>query len=697
MYMPDKSQSFHFHATDRSLLSAIKDLGYTIDGAAIHQGPFFKRIDNLPESSSVSSGRRLLRSMEVYSSGLNPELVIASAEWEASFARHLQHACAIVITGTLTCHGNRCGFIVRESHATLEQHMGHDEESCLLTLQHLGEYLLSMHENQGPLCSVPSAHGFLYPGGVFMERAPRQTWISGLNLGKLCKLAGGVDVINVGPIDGDEIYRAFVRPGADSLAPKSADDIWAACVISLWQACGGEGFMRVPQEPKQMFDFCGQKSKDIEKSFPGLARIITDRLVKPSLLEKENALESLMAECAKALENKTETSPMFIVSSAPAIPVNKKGILVLDDKSATSHARWLVTDTRPEEIVVRCDYLRTPSNPILITGPSGTGKTQLAREIHNRVYGKNGAFKSINCAGLSRELMISQVFGHAKGSHSTAYKDNPGLLAYCEVGTVFLDEVDRLDNVAQARLLTLLDKPHEYYALGDEGNDEKKQKCTATLIFATNKDIGELLSSQILENDFYYRISKFFIVDLKPLCSNQEALEHSLRIHWEEKKHQLDAMEYGDLKERFPEAWKIFTDRSLVRFNGNHRDVQKLLQYFLFRLKEKKLCSESETISSEEAREMLLMVDQGPGAIKTGTPFSELRFEEQVVRLAEVVTANPAMKRNKAAKLLGLDDNVNPINRVIAEIRKLREKPDVMTEEQWRAIGEFVKERREKG
>ena len=61
------------------------------------------------------------------------------------------------------------------------------------------------------------------------------------------------------------------------------------------------------------------------------------------------------------------------------------------------------------------------------------------------------------------------------------------------------------------------------------------------------------------------------------------------------------------------------------------------------------------------------------------------------------MTANPAMKRNKAAKLLGLDDNVNPINRVIAEIRKLREKPDVMTEEQWRAIGEFVKERREKG
>jgi len=696
MHMRDKSQPSFFNGEDSSLIAEIERLGYNSDGATIHQGPFFKRVDNLLESSSASPGRGPLRSMEVYSSGLNPELVIASAEWEASPTRHLQHACRIVNAGVLPWDGKRCGFIVRESHATLEQHRGRDEESCLLTLQHLGEYLSSMNEN-GPLCSGPFSHGFLYPGSVFMERTPHQTWISGLNLGKLYKLAGGVDTLYAGTVDHTGIYRAFVRPGADSLSPKSADDIWAACMISLWQACGGEGFKLVPREPKQLLDFCEQKSREIEKSFSGLARIITDRLVKPSLLEKDGALESLMAECAQALENKAKTHPMFIVTSATALPFNKKGILVLDDKSASSNARWLVTDTRPEEIVVRCNYLRTPSNPILITGPSGTGKTQLAREIHNRVYGKNGSFKSINCAGLTRELMISQVFGHTRGSFSMAFKDNPGLLAYCKVGTVFLDEVDRLDNVAQARLLTLLDKPHEYYALGDEGNDEKKRKCTATLVFATNKNISDLLSSRTLENDFYYRISNFFIVDLKPLCSNQEALEHSIRIHWEEKKHQLDAMEYGDLGERFPEAWKIFTDRSIVRFNGNHRDVQKLLQYFIFRLKEKKLCNEPETISAEEAREMLLMVDQSPGAPRTETPFSDLRFEEQVSRLAEVVTANPAMKRNKAAKLLGLGENVNPINRVIAEIKKLREKPDLMTEDQWVAIGEFVKERREKG
>jgi DNA-binding NtrC family response regulator len=690
MYMPDISQSSLLGAADSSLLTEIKGLGYNTDGATIHHGPFFTRIDNLLESSSMSPGKGSLRSMEVYSFGLNPELVIASAEWEASRARHLQHACGIVNAGALAWAENRCGFIVRESHARLEQHRGRDEESCLLTLQHLGEYLVSMKENQGPLFSGPFSHGFLYPGSIFMERTPRQTWISGLNLGKLCKLAGGRDSISAGT---DGLYQAFVRPGTDLLAPKSADDIWAACMISLWQACGGATFKQVPQEPKTLFDFCEQKTGEISKSFPGLAGIITHRLLKPDLLEKEDSPEKLVAECARALESKAKTSPMFIA----ATPFRKKGILVLDDNAEPMHARWLVTDTRPEEIMVRCEFLRTPSNPILITGPSGTGKTQLAREIHNRVYGKTGSFKSINCAGLTRELMMSQVFGHTKGAFTGALLDNPGLLASCEVGTVFLDEVDRLDNVAQARLLTVLDKPHEYYPLGADGNDTKRKECTSTLVFATNKNVGELLSSQTLENDFYHRISKFFIIDLKPLSSNQEALEHSFRIHWEEKKRQLDAMQYGDLETKFPEAWKIFTDRSIVRFKGNHRDVQKLLQYFIFRLKEKKLCNEPETISAEEAREMLLLVDQVPGAAKTETPFSELRLEEQIAKLASVVADNPGMTRMRAAKLLGLDENVNPINRVIAAVKNFTEKPDSLSEEQWAAVGEFVKGRREKG
>ena len=397
------------------------------------------------------------------------------------------------------------------------------------------------------------------------------------------------------------------------------------------------------------------------------------------------------------VKNKDSKPPLFYGAANNEKSVPAKGILFFGDTRKDGGARWLVSDTRPEDIEVRSDFLRTPSNPILITGPSGTGKTQLARQIHNRIYPGSSCFRPVNCALLTRELMISQVFGHVKGSFTGACRDNPGILKECAEGSVFLDEIDRLDREVQGRLLSLLDKPYEYFPLGAEGDEERKMKCTATLIFATNKNIADLISSGVLESDLYYRISHFFTIDLKPLASHQLALERSVRVHWEEKKRQLCAEEYGPLEQEFPEAWKLFTDRMAVHYAGNHRDVKKLVTEIIFRLKSKKYRKEPETISAEEAREILMTVDSRPFSRKAETPFDELCMDERLKRLAEIVAANPAMTRKKAAMLGGLGGNVNPINRIIASIKNLTEKPGPLSRENWEALLRFAGRRRKGG
>jgi two-component system, NtrC family, response regulator AlgB len=113
---------------------------------------------------------------------------------------------------------------------------------------------------------------------------------------------------------------------------------------------------------------------------------------------------------------------------------------------------------------------------ILILGPSGTGKSVLAREIHKRSARREEAFVTVNCPSLSRELFESELFGHAKGSFTGAVAETSGKVAAADGGTLFLDEIGEMPLEIQPKLLRLLQE-REYERVGEARPRKGERAC----------------------------------------------------------------------------------------------------------------------------------------------------------------------------------------------------------------------------
>lgn len=138
---------------------------------------------------------------------------------------------------------------------------------------------------------------------------------------------------------------------------------------------------------------------------------------------------------------------------------------------------------------------------VLLLGPSGTGKSQMARIIHESSPRAGKPFVDVNCATLQPELVESELFGAAPGAHSTATRKIDGKVAAAECGTLFLDEVGELSPGAQAKLLQLL-QSHEYYPLGSN----KPLRADIRIVAATNADLKERVARKLFREDLYYRL-----------------------------------------------------------------------------------------------------------------------------------------------------------------------------------------------
>ncbi|MDC0711742.1 sigma 54-interacting transcriptional regulator [Stigmatella sp. ncwal1] len=138
---------------------------------------------------------------------------------------------------------------------------------------------------------------------------------------------------------------------------------------------------------------------------------------------------------------------------------------------------------------------------VLLTGPSGTGKTQLARVIHDNSPRASHPFLELNCAALPETLVESELFGVLPGAHSTASRKVEGKVAAAEGGTLFLDEVGDLPLTSQAKLLQLL-QSREYFPLGGT----RPQRADVRILAATNVDLRAAVARRTFREDLLYRL-----------------------------------------------------------------------------------------------------------------------------------------------------------------------------------------------
>jgi two-component system, NtrC family, response regulator AlgB len=142
------------------------------------------------------------------------------------------------------------------------------------------------------------------------------------------------------------------------------------------------------------------------------------------------------------------------------------------------------------------------SASILILGPSGTGKSVLAREIHRRSAHKENTFVTVNCPSLSKELLESELFGHVRGSFTGAVSDTLGKVAAADGGTLFLDEIGEMPLEIQPKLLRLLQE-REYERVGES----RVRKANVRVIAATNRNLAEEVKAGRFREDLFYRLN----------------------------------------------------------------------------------------------------------------------------------------------------------------------------------------------
>ena len=228
-----------------------------------------------------------------------------------------------------------------------------------------------------------------------------------------------------------------------------------------------------------------------------------------------------------------------------------------------------------------------PTNAkVLILGPNGSGKELVARQIHLNSLRSDGPFVEVNCAAIPSELIESELFGHLKGSFTSAHKDRTGKFEAANNGTLFLDEIGDMSLSAQSKVLRAIQE-NKIQKVGSE----KDIYVDTRVIAATNKNVKKLIESNIFREDLYHRISvielnvpklddrkedipdliSFFInlisaqYDKKNITINEKAIKKLSSFDWPG-----NVRELRNVVERLlilTESDQI-TDKDVVKFSG---------------------------------------------------------------------------------------------------------------------------------
>lgn len=266
---------------------------------------------------------------------------------------------------------------------------------------------------------------------------------------------------------------------------------------------------------------------------------------------------------------------------------------------------------------------------VLINGESGTGKTLLAKLIHDSSHRASGPFVTVDCTSFQESLLESELFGHKKGTFTGAVADKVGKVETADGGTLFLDEVGEVPSHLQGKLLRLVEEK-----IFERLGDPTARNVDTRIIAATNRELPEMVKEKTFREDLYYRLNVVDVI-LPALRSRTEdiPLLAGEFIAWFSKSHGRHVTE-----------WDNEVERALMTYSwpGNVRELANALERAV-------LICPGRILHKEHLPARL--VDKTTDAYSSGVLLSLAEVEERHIR--EVTALN--LSQEETAKMLGID------------------------------------------
>ena len=217
------------------------------------------------------------------------------------------------------------------------------------------------------------------------------------------------------------------------------------------------------------------------------------------------------------------------------------------------------------EIHAMIDKVSKTEARVLITGESGTGKELVAHNIHEKSSRSKSSFIEVNCAAIPSELIESELFGHLKGSFTSAVKDREGKFEAANNGTIFLDEIGDMSLAAQAKVLRALEE-NKIQRVGSQ----KDIVVDVRVLAATNKDLKKEIDNGNFREDLYHRLAVIMIE--VPELSKRKSDIPILVDHFSN----LISKEQGIEQKKFSkDALKLLEDSD---WSGNVRELRNVVE-----------------------------------------------------------------------------------------------------------------------
>lgn len=232
------------------------------------------------------------------------------------------------------------------------------------------------------------------------------------------------------------------------------------------------------------------------------------------------------------------------------------GQQMIGESEAICHIREMIEKVAP-----------TPAR-VLITGPNGSGKELVARSLHQQSDRSAMPYIEVNCAAIPSELIESELFGHKKGSFTSAVKDHKGKFEQADGGTLFLDEIGDMSLAAQAKVLRVLQEKK----LTPVGGD-KDIEVNVRVVAATNKNLKAEIEKGTFREDLYHRLS-VIIIRVPSLDERKDDIPLLVDYFTQ----QICAESGKPVREFAPEAVTLLQERS---WPGNIRELRNVVERLL--------------------------------------------------------------------------------------------------------------------